>query len=277
MSARLSRTAVLAAYTEHGSVMGTADALGSDHQKVAAVLARAGVATAGCYLTSDQQVRLRGDYPVYRTIRSVPALADALGLPGTLLRAQIVTLGLDERAADIQWAKASESALRALLEHFAGTSLALGQYGAKFGVNTATMRAELSRRWPDEWEKAMAAKVRKARGAAIGRDTENRLRDRLVSDGWVIARSAGSRGPFDIAAMRAGVVLLIQVKRSGHLPPEGWNLLIDTAATAGAIPVMAENPYPGCWRVWRLTGPKSGRGPEPKVLLDLAEPLAVTA
>ena len=37
--------------------------------------------------------------------------------------------------------------------------------------------------------------------------------DMLKSQGWVVARSAGSHGPVDVFAAKEGIILLVQVKK----------------------------------------------------------------
>lgn len=266
----ITRTQLVNAYAEHGSVTDTAAALGADPAVVAKRLAGAGIEVGPAYLNDVQKARLKGDYPFYVAIRRVPDLAASMDLPLPTLRAQVAVLGLDQGSGDLRWSSASETALEAVLDHFAScTSLGLTQYTAKYGISGQGMRSALSVRAPERWEDVMVSKQRKSRGASLGRDTENRIRDMLDKAGWVLMRSAGSRGATDLAALKPGVVLFIQVKRSGVLGPAGWNALMDSAEKAGAIPVMAENPWPGCWRLWRLTQRKIGRGPEPKIPLEL--------
>lgn len=67
----------------------------------------------------------------------------------------------------------------------------------------------------------------------------------LRADGWVVYRSAGSHGPADLVAMRAGAIMLVQVKscaRSAfdHFPPHERAALLLEAGAAGARPIL-------CW------------------------------
>jgi Holliday junction resolvase len=48
---------------------------------------------------------------------------------------------------------------------------------------------------------------------ARGRSKEYRTMEMLRGEGWVVARSAGSHGPVDVFAARAGIILLVQVKK----------------------------------------------------------------
>jgi Holliday junction resolvase len=45
-----------------------------------------------------------------------------------------------------------------------------------------------------------------------GRSREYRAMSTLRKDGWLVARSAGSHGAVDVFAVKAGKVLLVQVK-----------------------------------------------------------------
>jgi Holliday junction resolvase len=46
-----------------------------------------------------------------------------------------------------------------------------------------------------------------------GRSKEYRTMELLRSEGWVVARSAGSHGPVDIFAAKGGMIMLVQVKK----------------------------------------------------------------
>ena len=52
-----------------------------------------------------------------------------------------------------------------------------------------------------------------------GYSFERRVRGVLQDQGWVTFRAAGSRGPVDLVALKAGEVLLAQVKVDGLLSP----------------------------------------------------------
>ena len=51
------------------------------------------------------------------------------------------------------------------------------------------------------------------RNYARGVYLERQARDELVKQGYVVVRSAGSRGPMDLVAIGAEEILLIQVKK----------------------------------------------------------------
>ena len=81
--------------------------------------------------------------------------------------------------------------------------------------------------------------------ARRGADFERRVRRHLERDGWFVIRSAGSRGPLDLVALRrdghAGCeVRLIQCKvRQTHFTLNDWSLLEEAALDAGATAWLA--------------------------------------
>lgn len=100
-----------------------------------------------------------------------------------------------------------------------------------------------------------------SRGAAY----ERRVLHMLEGHGWSVARHPLSRGAADLDAYKGGVHLMVQVKGGAEgrsMRPSEWNRLFDLAAEAGAVPVLA-NKAAGRWRLWRLTGRKDARGPQP--------------
>lgn len=81
---------------------------------------------------------------------------------------------------------------------------------------------------------------------ARGTSRERQVLVKLVADGWVVYRSAGSHKPADLIAHRAGETpRFVQVKGSARsafsdFPPEERSALIEEAFRAGADP----------WLVW---------------------------
>lgn len=107
--------------------------------------------------------------------------------------------------------------------------------------------------------------------AAIGRRVEHQVRDDLSSHGWVIAaRAAGSKGAADLVAVRPGLVLFVQVKRTNALlPPAERQALIHLADTLGlhiAAPIVATKPprKPITYRLLTGPGPKDYRAWHPR-------------
>jgi Holliday junction resolvase len=69
---------------------------------------------------------------------------------------------------------------------------------------------------------------------------ERQARAALESCGWYVARSAGSLGPADLVALRAGFrPLLVACKTNGRIGPGERAAIVDAATLAGARPMLA--------------------------------------
>ena len=71
-----------------------------------------------------------------------------------------------------------------------------------------------------------------------GRTFEYRVRDHLRDLGYAAERSFGSRGPYDVRAEGGGLLLLVQAKFNGYIPPREWNQLFDVALELDGIPLV---------------------------------------
>ena len=75
---------------------------------------------------------------------------------------------------------------------------------------------------------------------------ERQTRDALRECGWVVIRGAGSMGPADLVALRAGTrPLLISCKLHGRIGPAERLTLLDYADIAGARALLALRARPG--------------------------------
>lgn len=101
------------------------------------------------------------------------------------------------------------------------------------------------------------------RAYRAGADFERRVQRALESLGYKVVRSAGSRSPTDLVAMRRGCTVCIQCKKSGRLDPAEWDLFYRFCREAGAVPVMAQKANGGI-EYYVLTGEKQGFGRSPK-------------
>jgi Holliday junction resolvase len=87
---------------------------------------------------------------------------------------------------------------------------------------------------------------------------ERQTRDTLIAHGWLIIRAAGSLGPADLVALRAGnTPLLLACKVRPRIGPAERIALLNAAAAADARPLLAYRPKDG-WVALRTVHP----GPE---------------
>lgn len=267
---------IIDAYQRHGSVWKTGDALGLSGQQVHARLAAIGATKPIRVFTDAERDRLRRDYIEYRAQGRVAELAAEMGRTVQFLSRQARALGLTThvypRLYSGKWKHMTDASARALMDAFKASPLGLMQFCALNGYDDEGFRNTLRSRWPDEWEHVVESKTPLSTKYRLGRAVEYRFRDRLKKAGYVVLRSPASRSPLDLVAIRPDQVLFIQCKRSGALPPVGWNALYDMAESAGAVPILAENPWPKKWNYWRLTDRKDGsKRRQPMVPFDITE------
>ena len=72
-----------------------------------------------------------------------------------------------------------------------------------------------------------------------GRALEYAVKRHLEEQGYFVVRSAGSRGPADLVALKNGEILLIQCKKDGHLSKDEAYELLEAARVAGGKAVLA--------------------------------------
>ena len=73
---------------------------------------------------------------------------------------------------------------------------------------------------------------------AKGCSFEYKARNKLQAAGYLVVRSAGSKGPADLVALRQGEVLLVQAKKNGRLSKREEAELVVIANKYGACPVL---------------------------------------
>lgn len=248
-------------YSSTGSIYRTADEFGMCPQSVHERLQRLGVQMMN-HWTADDDERLRQEYIIYRSQGKLQQLADSMGRTRFFIARKANALGLTDhktaRPYQATWKYMSEGTARMLFDSFKDSSLLLGQFCEKYGYNKNGFADTMRKFWPDEYEAVIEAKAPRGTMYRLGREVEYRVRDQLKAWGFIAMRSPASKTPVDIMAVRKDAVLLVQCKRSGQLPVSEWNEIFDLAESVGAIPVMAERPYPKEYRYWRLDARKDG-------------------
>lgn len=89
---------------------------------------------------------------------------------------------------------------------------------------------------------AIEDKVRQGRSnRRRGVDLERQVRDDLEGRGWLVIRPAGSKGAADLVAHRFDRdPLFVQVKTGGYMKPAERRALLEVAAQAGGVPLLAD-------------------------------------
>jgi Holliday junction resolvase len=89
---------------------------------------------------------------------------------------------------------------------------------------------------------------------------EKRTAAALRNDGYFVIEGRGSHGPADLVAVKAGQVLLVQVKKGTRsLTDEAWNLLYHEARRVRALALVADWPARGALRLRVITAPHHPR------------------
>lgn len=223
---------------------------------------------------SDLLTRIRVEYKVACRHLGPKAYAELLGVTVPRLKQLVKETGTTQVVA---WSRISDEVLRGVFDAFVTGNEVAARFAARHGYSVGGLTKALQSRWPDEWELTCGEKRPEyANLYKMGRSFERRVRLQLLAAGYFVVRSAGSKTKVDLTAIKDGEILLIQCKRSGALPPDEWNGLLDVAAQTGGIPVLVENPYAGCTNWWQVLTRKEGRGTgvkvpflQPEMILEL--------
>ena len=272
MPAKLKATnsQLLESYAKTKSVWNTADEFGMCGQSAHERLTKIGAVVPVNFFTDEDNRRLSAEYIIYRDAGKLDVLASTMGRTKPFICRQARYLGLTDknckRPYGSVWKYLAEDAARVAMDAFLGSSLGVRRYCRTKNYDDLGFSRCMQKFFPDEWDIAVESKVPKQSLYRIGRALEYRCRDALKKLGYFVLRSPASKSPLDLVAVRSGLVLFVQCKRGGSLPPLKWNALFDLAATVQAIPVLASQPvYRGIdW--YKLIGKKDGsKRPQPMV------------
>lgn len=89
-----------------------------------------------------------------------------------------------------------------------------------------------------------------------GRALEYRARDALRSDGYLVVRAAGSKGPADLLAFKPGQTLAVNCKLAA-LPAAEWDAFWHLCCELGWTPLLATpGPRGRPLLLWEIRGRK---------------------
>lgn len=149
-----------------------------------------------------------------------------------------------------------------LIEKFRAGRRTFNQFCNAFKLSEGSFRKHCRRVLGDEeWSKLLAQKKPKSTQYALGRSFEYRVHKYFeLHDFPVVIRSSGSKGMYDLCAVKNGSTFLIQCKRSGGISKKKANEAFSTAVEAGAVFVIAENPTGSKLQLWLVEGPCGTEG-----------------
>lgn len=248
-----------ASYADHQSVHKVAAVFEINHDTVHRRLQKLGVMQPVNVFSDTETKRLAREYELFSSAGKLSVLAASMGRTRHFLCRKARDLGLTNKDRSRPWLATwkylSDEAAEVVWEQFKASRLGLGQFCTLHKFDDLGFSRAMKERYADEWEAVIELKAPKQSMYRLGRAMEYRARDHLKSLGYFVMRSPASKSPIDLLAVKHGITLMVQCKRSGALPVKEWNELFDLARSCGSIPVMC------------MSGP-GGRGCEYFVMLD---------
>lgn len=253
---------LLSAYAELASVWKVGKRFGMGGQSVHERLVKLGANTPRNIFTETDEDRLRKEYWIAAEAGKLAELASSMGRTKPFIcrqaRALGLTIGNRKRTYNAVWKYVKEDDARIIFEKFKKSTLPMGKYCLRRGYDDLGFARCMQQFFSDEWDHVLELKVKNKSPYSIGRRFEYKIRDHLRLLGYFAMRSPASRGPFDVIAVRAGTVAMIQCKRSGAMGVEEWNILFDLATSCGAVPVLASAPSGLRQKYLKMLARKSG-------------------
>jgi len=271
---RASAAELIAAYEKTGSVHKAAAILGMCGASVHERLVRLGVKLNFPKWTATDNERLRRDYARYVCNGNLDSLAASFGRTKPFICRKARILGLTnikrEKPWNQTWKAMTTEEITGLFDKFKESRLGLGAFCKANGFDALGFSRVMKREFPDEWEHVIESKVPRQTMYRLGRQVEYAVRDALKKAGFFTLRSPRSGGPVDVIAIRRGLILLIQCKRSLGLGPSEWNDIFNLADSVGAIAILAGRPTGRGLVYYQLTGRKDGsKHKQPMCLYDV--------
>jgi len=259
----VSNERLLESYARLGNVWRVAEEVGIAGQTVHRRLQKLGAQKAMRVFTQQEEEILNNEYLQYRAAGQLEALAARLGRTKQFICRQARRLGLTScNAPKIYsrvWKGLDEETARAWWEKFKTSHLPLGRWCEENGIDDLGFSRSMQEHFPDEWEHVLEVKSTADTPYRTGRKVEYAVRFDLISRGYpIVMRSAQSKGPADLVAIKTGAILLVQCKKELAFPTREWNVLLSLATSIAAIPVLAGQPSGKQIVYYKLTGRKTG-------------------
>lgn len=238
------------AYAEYRNIRRVAELVGLHPSSVHERLQKLGIKTPPSHVrffTEGDRERLRKDYRVYADHGRLGELAEEMGRTRQLLAREARKLGLitephgrgHRKLWKSLWKYIDGRQAQIIWDDFCASRMGMGAYCRKHGYDDLGFSKKMKEFFGDEWEHVLKTKVPKQSLYRRGRQLEYRVRDSMEKLGFFVLRSPASKSPVDLVAIKRGLLLLIQCKRAGSLPPQEWNALFELAQSIGGLPLMA--------------------------------------
>jgi len=261
------------AYSKTGNIWKAGEALGISGQSVHKRLVSLGIDRNNKKFSQDEINRLSTCYEIYRDAGNLESLATDMGRTKQFLCRKAKELGLtghNKKPWLCVWKHMKEKDACVLFEKFKKSKLNLKTFCKRYKIGKSGFESTMKRFFVDEWDHVLELKVPKQSSYKTGRMVEYRVRDKFKEKGFHVLRAAGSKGPADLIAIKTGVLVFIQCKKSMAMGVPEWNSFYDLCVSVKAIPVLAGSPEGRGIECWLMTGRKDGtKSAQPKEIVQI--------
>jgi len=231
---------LIEAYNELKSVWKVADKFNMAGQTVWERLKRLGVIKPKRF-TEDEINFIKEHYNEYADAGKLEELCRILDRPKTSVVRKARQLGLTNQRRNKPYAiKFDRETTRMYLDKYKKTkNMTLKQFCKREGISQTSFWKACKKYFPDEYERANEDRLSKNRLYKRGRDFEYRVKALLENLGYLVWRSPASKSLVDLVAIKKGIILFVQCKRTGYIPFEERKKLKELADSVGAVPIYA--------------------------------------
>jgi len=129
----------------------------------------------------------------------------------------------------------TEEEARKLFEEYKKSNQRLDEYAKSVGTCAETLRKLFLRYFPGEYQDFIELKMdRKTSAYERGRNFEYRVKAHYERQGYIVMRSAKSKGLMDLIAIRPSEILFIECEVGGYLRADKKEKLVSLANSVGA-------------------------------------------
>jgi Holliday junction resolvase len=234
---------IVQAYRQDNNIWRVAKKLGMCGQSVWERLKKLGELKSMNLFTQEEESLLRENYATYAEKGDLEELAKLLNRTKNFICRKAQELGLTNQGRKKGWLRIPDKIIKNLFEKYRKSKrFSLNIFCHKNNIAPTTFWHRCKELFPDEWEAVVELHSLKSSKYRLGRALEYRIRDFLRQRGFVVVRTPQSKGPFDLIAIKKGLVLLVQSKRNGQITLNDRNILFELAESIGAKALIAGMP-----------------------------------
>lgn len=264
------------AYARTKSVWKAAKLLNMCGQSVHARFKKMKIDISQNIFTPEEDELINRVYDLYRDAGKLSELALRMNRRKTTICVHAKKLGLTDRNRKAlwqgHWKYMRKEEAEILFEKLKMSNLGIGQFCRKFGLANLGFSTTMKRFFPGQWDAVVEIKKTKQTMYRLGRSVEYAVRDDFIKNGYYALRSPRSGGPADIIAIKKGLVVFIQCKRSMNCRVGEWNKIYDLAVSVDGIALIGGRPTGRGLIYWLIIGRKDGsRRAQPKQNINLDE------